>query len=315
MATASNEEFIRMFEELGARKAALELGVSTRAVYQRRRRIEKAHGVTITAPTMMKIAEHAPRIDLNIQTGTVLIGSDAHYWPNEVSTSHKAFCMMAKMLKPSLIIMNGDVIDGARISRFPPIGWEGKPSVLDEIETAQERLYDIEAAAPKARRIWTLGNHDARLESRLAKAVPEFEGMPGVHLKDHFPEWEPCWSVHINRAFRHGATVVKHRFKGGIHATHNNTLWSGCTMVTGHLHSLKVTPFTDYNGTRWGVDTGTMAKPQSPQFVDYTEDNPLNWREGFVVLTFNDYNLLWPETCRVVYDGVVDFRGQLLEVE
>jgi hypothetical protein len=49
----------------------------------------------------------------------------------------------------------------------------------------------------------------------------------------------------------------KHRMKGGIHAAHNNTLHAGTTMVTGHLHSVKVTPFSDYNGTRWDVDTGT----------------------------------------------------------
>ena len=54
-----------------------------------------------------------------------------------------------------------------------------------------------------------------------------------------------------------GNVVIKHRMKGGIHAAHKNTLHAGTTMVTGHLHSLKVTPFSDYNGTRWGVDTGT----------------------------------------------------------
>jgi hypothetical protein len=112
--------------------------------------------------------------------------------------------------------------------------------------------------------------------------------------------------------------VVKHRFKGGIHATHNNTLWAGKTIVTGHLHSLKVTPLSDYNGTRWGIDTGTLADPASnteggPQF-HYNEDNPQNHRSGFIVLTFKDGQLLWPEVCNVIDQNHVSFRGEVIRV-
>lgn len=107
---------------------------------------------------------------------------------------------------------------------------------------------------------------------------------------------------------------MKHRYKGGLHATHNNTMWAGKTMVTGHLHSLKVTPLTDYNGTRWGVDSGTLAEPYGPQFRDYTETNPLNWRPGFVVLTFQSGQLLDPELVRVRSEGEVVFRGKVIEV-
>lgn len=85
-------------------------------------------------------------------------------------------------------------------------------------------------------------------------------------------------------------------------------------MVTGHLHSLKVTPYSDYTGIRWGVDTGTLANPYGPQFAYYTEDGPVNWRSGFVVLTIKDRELLWPETVSVLRDGVVCFRGELIDV-
>ena len=110
-------------------------------------------------------------------------------------------------------------------------------------------------------------------------------------------------------------TVKWHRFKGGIHAPHNNTMWAGRSMVTGHLHSLKVIPFTDYNGTRYGVDSGCLAIPTAAQF-SYCEDNPLNWRSGFVVLTFRKGVLMFPELV-MVHDepgGVVQFRGDLISV-
>jgi hypothetical protein len=81
-------------------------------------------------------------------------------------------------------------------------------------------------------------------------------------------------------------------------------------MVTGHLHSLKVMPVSDYNGTRWGVDAGTMADPYGPQFYNYTELNPVNWRSGFAMLTFKRGKLMWPETAWVSGPNAVQFRGQ-----
>jgi hypothetical protein len=154
-----------------------------------------------------------------------------------------------------------------------------------------------------------MGNHDSRFETRLAANAPEYQHVEGFALKDHLPNWAPCWSLWLNED-----VVIKHRWKGGIHATHNNTVNSGMTMVTGHLHSLKVTPFDDYHGTRWGVDTGTLADPHGPQFTDYLEDAPTNWRSGFAVLTFHRGRLLWPELCRVMDERHVDFRGHVIEV-
>lgn len=97
---------------------------------------------------------------------------------------------------------------------------------------------------------------------------------------------------------------------------HNNAVQSGLSMVTGHLHSLKVTPWSDYTGTRFGVDTGTLAAPFGPQFNSYMEDGPRNWRSGFAVLTFHDGELLWPELVHVRNEeaGEVEFRGKVWNV-
>jgi hypothetical protein len=106
---------------------------------------------------------------------------------------------------------------------------------------------------------------------------------------------------------------VKHRYKGGVHATHNNTASSGKSIVTGHLHSLKVTPYADYNGNRFGVDTGTLAEPNGPQF-EYGEENPQNHRSGFAILTLENGKLLWPELVHKWDHGRVEFRGEIIDV-
>lgn len=313
--SCTEEQFIEIWNRLGgAASVAKELKIHERAVHQRRRGIENRTGMKLEAKfTQQKhyaLDNHPAIRNLQIENGTVLIGSDCHYWPDMVTTAHRAFVRFCADLKPSAVIMNGDVCDFANVSRFPPIGWENRPTIQQELEACQDRLEEIEKASPKgASFIWTLGNHDGRFETRLASVAPEFAKVHGVHLKDHFPRWSPAWACWIN-----GEVVVKHRWKGGIHAPHNNTINSGKTMVTGHLHSLKVTPWSDYNGTRFGVDCGTISEPYGPQFSDYTETSPVNWRSGFVVLTFHNGELLWPEICHVRKEGKVEFRGKVIDV-
>lgn len=305
----SEDEFIDLFRNFGARGTATRLGLSERSVYERRRNIERMTGIELKPPSpkanVINLPEYPQRSNFEISNGVVLVGSDAHYWPGLVSTAHRAFVNAAKILKPKAVVMNGDAFDGSTISRHPPIGWESCPSVIDELHACQERLDEIREAATNAEFVWTLGNHDGRFETKLASIAPEFREVSGMHLQDHFPEWRPAWSCWIN-----DSVVIKHRFKGGMHAAHNNAVTSGKTMVTGHLHSLKVTPWSDYNGTRWGVDTGTLADPYGPQFRDYTEDNPRNHRSGFAVLTFEDGQLRWPEVVNVIGDGLVEWRGK-----
>lgn len=310
-AKCSDEDFVKLFETCGAGQTAQQLGQSPRSVYRRRKRLEQKIGRTIMGPRSIIVEnkEYPHRVNLDVKDGVVLIGSDAHYWPGGASTAHRAFVEFCKIHDPVAVIQNGDVFDGAKISRFPPIGWESCPTVEEELGACQRRLRELTDAAPNAEYIWPLGNHDSRFETRLASIAPEFANIQGFHLSDHFPDWKPCWSAWIN-----DDVVVKHRFKGGVHATHNNTLWAGKTTVTSHLHSGKVTPFTDYNGTRWGVDTGTLAEPDGDQFRDYGEDNPKNHRSSFAFLTFLDGDLLDPELVRVWDKDRVCFRGELIEV-
>jgi hypothetical protein len=252
---------------------------------------------------------HNARKHINVTNGVVLVGSDAHYYPHIISTAHRAFVKFAEELRPEAVILNGDAFDGGTISRFPRIGWDSKPSVLDELKACDERMGEIEAAARTKKLFWPLGNHDARFETFLASKVPEFQGVDGFHLKDRFPAWTPCWSVWVN-----DDVVIKHRMRGGANAPRANTLYAGKSTVTGHLHALNATRFSDYNGPRYGVDTGTMADPYGPQFVDYTEDGVCDWASGFAVLTFCDGRLLFPELVMVNGPNSVEFRGQVIRV-
>lgn len=315
----TDAEFIELWKTLAsATKISKLIDIDVSAVHQRRRNIEKKYKIQLMAEDKSRGGRyshlqtdhnHAARQGLGIENGTVIVFSDAHFWPGIRTTAFKGLLWAIREFKPKAVINNGDAFDGASISRFPRIGWDTKPSIIQELKACEASLGEIEEDAGRAKLIWTLGNHDSRFENRLAANAHEFEGVKGFSLRDHFPAWTSCWACWPTED-----VVVKHRYKGGIHATHNNTVGSGKTIVTGHLHSLKVTPYADYNGNRFGVDTGTLADPNGPQFVDYLEDNPTNWRSGFAILTFFNGQLLWPELVHDFGNGCVEFRGEVIDV-
>jgi len=321
------EELADLIELLGVAEVARMFGATQRAVHAKRSKAESALGRSILSPPSKSNIRHKQvkalqdvgfeakeSISLGVKNGTILIGSDCHYWPGMVSTAHMGFLKFIKMMKPQAVVMNGDVLDGATISRFPPPGWEYQPDLIDELDACFDRLNEIKKVAGKARRIWAYGNHDQRYELRLAALTREYAGIKGFHLHDHFEDWERCWLVDVNPGHPTGRTIIKHRFKGGVHATYNNTIHGGVHMATGHLHSAKVTPKTNYRGTFYGVDSGTLAEPKGRQFTNYTEGNPTDWRSGFAVLTYVDGELLMPELCLTVSKGKMQFRGEVFEV-
>jgi hypothetical protein len=304
----SDEDFIASWRRWQSpQRVADELGLNIRNVYQRRNNLVNKLKVNLSseAEPNRKLNTYLPenkRVAIHeVENGHIFIASDCHYWPGEETVAHKAFVKLISEIKPTTIVLNGDVFDGAQVSRHPPLMGVTTPTPKQEIEACQDRLHEISMASKNARKFWTFGNHDTRLFSKIAAHTPELTDM--VSLFDYFPEWHTCWRVDVNNDL-----VIKHRWHNGVHATWNNVLKSGRSLCSGHLHQLKVTPFSDYNGRRWGVDTGTLAEPYGDQFV-YTEENPVNWCSGFCVLTIKDGILLPPELCEVL-DGVAYFRGK-----
>jgi hypothetical protein len=310
----TDSEFIAIWNDYKSpSKIAKLLEIQVRNVHKRRSHIEKKYGIILKSadersPTFnVTYPGNGIRTRVELDDGIIMVASDCHYFPGIISTAHRGFVHLIKELKPKMVVMNGDVFDGAAISRHDPIGWQQHPTVKQELDACLDRLNEVESASKSAVLHWTWGNHDLRFNTRLAaQAGTAFEGVQGFNLSDHFPRWKFSTSMMVN-----DNTMIKHRYHNGIHAVYNNALKAGTSIVTGHLHSLKVTPWTDYAGTRYGVDTGTLSNIDDPTF-DYAEDNPRNWRSGFAVLTFWKGKLMPPELCEVISEGIIYFRGQVI---
>jgi predicted phosphodiesterase len=315
----TDDEFIAAWNRNPSIKGCSELlDINVRNIARRRRSIEQKRGIilksaSINSPDYLVTIPHDNiRVTAEVENGTILVASDCHYWPNIISTAHRAFVLFVKEMKPKAIVLNGDVFDGASISRHPPGGtWESMPSVKQELDACKERVSEIEDASPNSKMHYIWGNHDLRYNARLCAQVGDgFKDIQGMNLKDHFPKWIFSMSLMVN-----DNTMIKHRYHNGIHAVHNNLIKSGVSFVTGHLHSLRVVPWTNYLGTCYGVDTGSLADVCGQQFT-YSEDNPKNHRSGFAVLTFYKGKLLPPELCEVLDEdaGIIYFRGNVFKV-
>ena len=301
-----------------ADEVAKVLGITIRSVYHRRVKVEAKLGVHLPSSgggnhqgrgdNGATPYNYKPRLSIDGFSGMTVIFSDCHWWPGISDTlAYRALIETIKEYKPKLIIANGDILDGARISRFSPDGWETSPQLRDELEEVKSRMAEIRHSCRSARLVRTVGNHDMRFDKHLAQYAKEYRDIGGFRLKDHLLEWEECTSAWINTK-----TVVKHRWHGGIHAAWNNVVKSGMTMVTGHTHALEAKPFVDYRGRRYGVQDGTLAEPQTgPQF-SYGEDNPNQGGSGFVTITYlQGGHMLPPQLCEVV-DGAAHYRDQVI---
>jgi len=285
------------------------LGIDVRNIHQRRRNLENKYKIRLISNSSNSqeyyVRDHMSRMDVDIDNATIFVASDAHYWPDQISVAHQAFVKLVKKHKPDIVVMNGDAFDGASISRYPKAGYATfeMPTVKQELEAVSDRLGEIEKVAGNAKLVFTMGNHDQRFEAKLANQAPEFQGVAGFSLKEHFPRWLFCMSMMVNKNL-----MVKHRFANGLHATYNNAMKAGVSMTTGHLHRLQATIVSDYNGSRWGIDTGTLCETDGDQMA-YGETNPSNHCSGFAVLTIVNGRLIQPEFCAVL-DGHAYFRGE-----
>lgn len=306
-AQLSEREFIELYNELGPRELERRTGQSQANICHRAQRLRKK-GHTLVGPNGPAKSGRNPHwpvipppkasdIELELTEGFAVVASDLHLWPDEYTLMLRALRWALREFKPKVLILNGDVMDFPSISRHDPIGWETNPKVAEEIEGAQDICHELALAAGRGcRKVWTLGNHDKRFETRLARLAPEYAKTHGVHLKDHFPAWEPAWSTLINPSEGVFSCLVKHRFRGGIHAVHNNLLWTGNHIVTGHLHSAQVRALTYHNErTIWGVDSGCVAEPNARAFRHYSETSPKNWRSGFALLRWRERKLMQPQ--------------------
>ncbi len=314
--TLNDKDFVAAWHRAGGSPAAVaeSTGIPIRNIYRRRRDLEKKGIFLNSNPRAGHSPQYATPLEQfircrkhEIADGVAVVFSDPHYLPDHDTVAHNALEIVCARLKPQLVVLNGDAVDGDTISRYDPTrGHHKRFTVREELECVKEHLDSLRKHTGKARLAWCLGNHDVRLSRYIAVKTPELLDMPLTRLDDWFPHWPLSWTVAINEGSP-GHTVIRHRNQAGM--LHLQAQKAGVHYIHGHLHKLNVHRAATFAGIKYSVDTGSLADPKSEGF-DYMEGN-FEHAQGFAVLTFRKGVLMPPELCEVV-NGLAWFRGALL---
>ena len=118
--TVPDKDFVELLNRIGSPAAlAKHLGIQERGVQARMNRLEeKGFRFELKDKRSPRFTPdpNPARLQHEIHSGTVMVGSDCHYFPGEATRAHKAFVRLCRELKPKVVVMNGDIFDGSTIS-------------------------------------------------------------------------------------------------------------------------------------------------------------------------------------------------------
>ena len=253
---------------------------------------------------------------LELKTKKVLVTSDYHV-PYLDKRAYKIMKSFAKDYKPDIFIINGDLVDFYRLSRFDK-NPDRKTTVSDEIHLAREYLEDLRKALGKKTKIYFVGgNHEQRLQRYLWNN-PELADLDELridnllHLKELKIKYVPVDGDYWSQDNGHlvlGNVLITHgdnRLNGASISKYSgysikNTILGGTQMNTiiGHCHRLNHFFHTTPYGTLQGLEGGCLCQ----------KTGTANWQQGFVTFELHKGKMVNPKLY-YIFDGTMYADGK-----
>lgn len=228
--------------------------------------------------------------ELKIKDGIVIIGSDIHI-PFHDEKALNAFVTYCEEIQPTAIVLNGDVLDFYKLSRF--VKGEGR-NPYEEILACQLLLQCLRDKCPNSQIFYVIGNHETRLETYVLSNAPHLASL----VEDVFSIIKTkdigvtgCAEVLINDNFvcTHGKLLGA---KAGLSAIKEieKHYMSG---ASGHTHRLA--KFITRKARRkfvW-LETGCLCD-LNPEYIQDPD-----WQQGFAVIQFEKGRLKRAEVLEI----------------
>lgn len=218
-------------------------------------------------------------VELRLKDKKVYVASDIHF-PFQDDKAVEAFIEDCYLYQPNVIVLNGDLMDFYKLSRFSKDPKGRDPE--EEIDMCREFLGDLRQACPNAEIYYTIGNHETRLTKYILDNAPYIVGLVenvfDLLKVDEFGV-VGCSSLLVNDTFmfKHGTRLGN---KSGLSAMKELEAHylSG---ATGHTHRLaKFT--TRKSGKRFvWFETGCLCT-LDPEYMVQPD-----WQQGYVVIQFD----------------------------
>ena len=219
-----------------------------------------------------------------VSSNRCLILSDIHI-PYHDQAALAIALEFARDWKPTVIVLNGDILDAQEISSHPkdkhnPITFQ------DEINEARQFLRVLRHDHKKARIYYTMGNHENRLERYLTQHAPELSSVTSLAL-DELLDLQALGIEFIDQRCKltvppfeifHGSIIRK----DAGNSVRGHMTRRGGSVAMGHTHRMGIVARTDRNGVHWGVENGHLSDPDP----DWTHDP--DWQQGFSCIEETD---------------------------
>lgn len=250
---------------------------------------------------------------------TSLHYGDVHF-PFQDDAALAIFYKIATALKPDLVACHGDLLDCYSISSFAK-DIHARPALGDEIALAIDHFQRVNAAAPKARRLFFKGNHEDRLQREIKRMATKPEALEILRLPQvsESLSWPSLlnlkalgWEYHDRRYNLFDKLILKHGNivrKWSAYTAKEEYGKYGKSGISGHTHRRGVFEITDWNGVHAWWEHGCLCD-LTPEYME----DP-SWQQGFVVVTWNeDRSAYGVEEVRI-HDGSAFFRGKLFTAD
>lgn len=168
----------------------------------------------------------------------ILVLSDIHF-PFHDELALETAIAHGSRIDPTIVLLNGDIIDGYEQSRFEKDPRKRTASV--ELQMLKDLFAHLRARLPKARIIFKEGNHDERWEKYMMRCAPVLFGIPEFNLYA-MAECVAHGVEHVNdkRKIIAGKLTILHGHElqggGGVNPARALYLKTGGHALIGHWH-------------------------------------------------------------------------------
>lgn len=221
-----------------------------------------------------------------IKEKRVAIFSDIHF-PYYDKTALNSAVKHTKIINPTCIVLNGDIIDCYHLSNFEKDPRKRKFSY--ELDMLKGFFLQLRKLFPNVRIIYKLGNHEERYERLILQRVPEFIDLEMFQFENVIKAREVGIEVVTNkRLIRCGHLNIAHghEFRAGITAPVNPArgyyLKAKANVIAGHNHRTSEHTEQDINGKIIGAWSMGCLSELNPHYM------PINsWNHGFADIEFS----------------------------
>lgn len=187
-----------------------------------------------------------------------------------------------RMVKPDKLILAGDIMDCASISRFIKNA-ERKEDLQDEFDDCHELLWELRHSVPKNTKIiYIEGNHEARLIKYLNSNAPAIATLRTnkIAYQLKFKELGITYSkdgIWLGDLFVYHGSLVRNKSSYSAHA---ELAKNGCSGISGHCHRDGKAAVRQRGGQLCWWENFCMCD-LSPDYIEGIAD----WTQGWSLVT------------------------------